>query len=168
MTDTINPDNSGNTLDSFYEYLREVFALYQHLVPMLQEEFDFILRDDFPALDENMKAQQALLLRTRPFDRNIAEYQSKLGIAGSTLSEMASGFPEGEGARFSKLLSQFRETMEEVDFYRDKCKSLLQSRLYHIEKILSRTEMQKDNTTYDQNAAGVRSSLISKAFETKI
>jgi hypothetical protein len=48
-----------------------------------------------------MKSQQALLLRTKNFDAKIAEYQSKLNISGSTLSQMALQFPEEKRPVFS-------------------------------------------------------------------
>lgn len=165
---TATSDNFAMSLDGFYEYLREVLVLYEKLVPMLKDEFGYIMKDDLASLDENMKDQQALMLRIKPFDVKIAEYQSALDISGRTLSEMALRFPEEKRAGFFELIGRFQQILEEVEFYKEKCRTLLQNKLYHINNILSKTEMQKDNTTYDQNAAEVRSSLFSKAFETKI
>jgi hypothetical protein len=155
-------------LDQFHEYLSGIMELYQKAVPLLREEFDHILRDELQELDENMKSQQALLLRTKNFDAKVAEYQSALNISGNTLSEMALRFPEEKRAEFFELIGQFQRTLEEVEFYKEKCRVLLQNKLYHIEKTLAKAGVQKDNTTYNQNAAEVRSSLISKAFEKKI
>ncbi|HWQ77236.1 MAG TPA: flagellar export chaperone FlgN [Anaerovoracaceae bacterium] len=156
------------TLNRFHEYLTGILELYREMVSLLQKELNHILNDELQALDENMKSQQALMLRTKNFDAKLAEYQSALNITGSTLSEMALLFPEKRQAEFFELIGQFQKTLEEVGFYKEKCRVLLQNKLYNVDKVLTRTERQKDNTTYDQNAAEVRSSLISKAFEKKI
>lgn len=155
-------------LDQFQEYLTDIVELYGKMIPLLREEFDHILKDDIKQLDTNMKSQQSLLLRTKNFDAKIAEYQSMLNISGSTLSQMALQFPKEKQAGFFELIGQFQRTLEEVEFYKEKCRTLLQNKLYHIDKTLARAGMQKSNTTYDQNAEEVRSSLISKAFEKKI
>ena len=158
----------ATVLDEFYEYLSGILEIYQNAVPLLKEELNHILSDELQALDENMNAQQSLLLRTKNFDAKLAEYQAAMDIPGSTLSEMALRFPEEKRADFFELIGQFHQTLEEVEFYKEKCKDVLQNKLYHIDKVLSRKEIRKNNTTYDQNAAEVRSALFSKAFETKI
>ena len=155
-------------LDQFQEYLTGIVELYRESVPLLQDELKHILNDELQALDENMKSQQALLLRTKNFDVKLAEYQSALNISEDTLSEMTLQFPEERQTEFFELIGQFQRILEEVEFYKEKCRTLLQNKLYNIDKILARRERQKDNTTYDQNAAEIRSSLISKAFEKKI
>lgn len=154
-------------LDQFREYLTDIMELYREAIPLLREEFDHILKDEIKQLDENMKSQQALLLRTKSFDVKIAEYQSKLNISGSTLSQMALQFPEERQPGFFELIGQFQRTLEEVEFYKEKCRTLLQNKLYHIERTLAKAGVQ-DNTTYDQKAGEIRGSLISKAFEKKI
>jgi len=155
-------------LDQFQEYLTDILELYRQMIPLLREEFDHILKDDISQLDKNMKAQQALLLRTKNFDAKIAEYQSALIISGSTLSQMALQFPEEKRDVFFELIGQFQRTLEEVEFYKEKCRTLLQNKLYRIEKNLAKAGVQKNNKTYDQNAEEVRNFLISKAFEKKI
>lgn len=155
-------------LDEFHEYLSGILEIYRNAISLLKEELGHILGDELQALDENMNAQQSLLLRTKGFDAKLAEYQAALDIPGDTLSEMALRFPEERRAEFFELIGQFQRTLEEVEFYKEKCEGLLQNKLYHIDKVLTRKEMQKNNTTYNQNAAEVKSSLFSKAFETKI
>lgn len=155
-------------LDEFHEYLFGILEVYQKAVPLLKEELSHILDDELQALDENMNAQQSLLLRTKNFNVKLAEYQSALDIPGGTLSEMALRFPEERRIEFFELIGQFQQTLEEVEFYKEKCTDTLQNKLYHIDKALTRKEMQKKNTTYNENAAEVKNSLFSRTFETKI
>jgi hypothetical protein len=155
-------------LDQFHEYLTGILKLYQSAVPVLKEELDAIMKDEIAVLDQSLKSQQALLLKTKNFDQQTADYLSKLGIKAKNLTEMARQLPDGEQFRFFDLLGEFELTMTEVNYYKEKCRVLLQSKLYTIDKALSRQDLPKDNTTYNQNAGEVHGTLFPKSFEKKI
>lgn len=156
------------TLDQFHEYLAGILKLYQRAIPILKDELNAIVEDELDVLNESLKSQQALLLQTRNFDRNVSGYLSKLGLLAGNLTEMANQLEKDQGLRFFHLLGEFEQTMSEVNYYKEKCRMLLQSKLYAIDKMLSTQEIQKDNTTYDKNAAGIQGTLFPKAFEKKI
>lgn len=156
------------TLDHFHEYLLGILKLYQNSVPVLKEELEAIMQDQIEILNESLKSQQALLLQTKNFDKQVADYLSKLNINARNLTEMAQQLPKEERLRFFSLLGEFEFTMAEVNFYKEKCRIILQSKLYAIDKFLSKQEIQKDNTTYNQSAGEVHGSLFAKSFETKI
>lgn len=155
-------------LDQFHEYLTGILRIYQSAVPVLKEELEAIMRDDTDVLDRSLKSQQALLLKTRNFDQQTANYLSKLNIKAKNLTEMAKQLPGDEQFRFFDLLGEFELTMTEVNYYKEKCRVLLQSKLYSIDKLLSKQDLPKDNTTYNQKAAEVHGSLFPKSFEKKI
>ena len=155
-------------LNDFYEYLSGILKMYQATLPALKTELEAIMEDRLDELNKSLNSQQALLLQTKNFDQKTAEYLSKLEISADNLTEMVTKLPSEEQMRFFSLIGEFEQTVSEVSFYRDKCKLLLQNKLYHIDKALSKTAGQKDNTTYDQKASGVHGSLIPKSFEKKI
>jgi hypothetical protein len=155
-------------IDEFYDYLSDVKRIYTDIIPVLREEIDQITRDDVAALDGTIKRQQALVLRTRGFDDKIAGYLERLGVSASTLTETVHGFPEEERFRFYDFLGEFDHIVEQVDFYRDKCRELLQTKLYSIDKQLAGLPSKRESTTYDENAGGVTKSMHSKTFEKKI
>lgn len=155
-------------LNQFYEYLTGILNLYQNAVPVLKEELEAIMQDEIEVLDQSLKSQQALLLQTKSFEQQAAGYLSRLNIKAGNLTEMVQQLPEKEQFRFFDLLGEFELTMTEVNYYKEKCRVLLQSKLYTIDKVLSKQDLQKDNTTYNQNAAEVHGTLLPKAFEKKI
>jgi hypothetical protein len=65
-------------------------------------------------------------------------------------------------------LGELDRIVEQVDLYRDKCRELLQSKVYGIDKRLAALPNKRESTTYDGNAEGVTGSLRSKTFEKKI
>ena len=155
-------------MDEFYDYLQGVKRIYADIIPVLREEIDRIARDDIAALDETLKRQQALVLRTRNFDDRVAGYLKRLGITASTLTETIQEFPEDERFRFYDFLGEFDRVVEQVDFYRSKCRELLQSKLYGIDKRLANAPSRGESVTYDEKAGEITKSLRSKTFEKKI
>jgi len=158
----------NKALDQFHEYLSGILKLYQNAVPVLKEELEAIMRDEIDVLNQSLKSQQALLLQTKNFDQQTASFLSKLNIEAKNLTEMTQQLPKEERLRFFDLLGEFELTMTEVNYYKEKCRVLLQSKLYTIDKVLSKQDLPKDNTTYDQKAEGVHGTLFPKSFEKKI
>jgi len=155
-------------LDQFHDYLSGILKLYQDAVPVLKQELEAIMQDEIDVLNQSLKSQQALLLKTKDFDGQTAGFLSRLNIKAKKLTEMAQQLPEEQQLRFFDLLGEFELTMTEVKYYKEKCRVLLQSKLYNIDKTLAKQDLPKDNTTYDQNAAEVHGSLFPKSFEKKI
>jgi len=166
MTDT---NNLGfiKILDDFYEYLFGILKVYEDLLPVIKEELNVIGPDDISSLDENLKAQQALLYRIKNFDRDVAGYASKLNIKADTLSSMILKMPEEHQLRFYELLGNFAATIQEVSFYKDKCQEVLQTKLYGIDKALTRLKGVTENKTYERDASEVKNT-IPNSFETTI
>jgi FlgN protein. len=156
------------TLNQFRDYLSTILKVYQDLIPVLKSELEAVQKDDIDSLNECLKSQQALLILTRNFDTKIDEYQTKLNITAANLSELILKLPDDKQLTFFEILSQFGQTSAEVRFYQEKCRLLLQSKLYLIDKVLSKTKIPKDNITYNKDAAEVQGSLFSKALEIKI
>ena len=156
------------TLKQFDNYLSIIVKIYQDLVFVLKSELEAVKEDNIKVLNECLKSQQALLLQTRNFDEKIKDFQSRLGITARNLSETIQQLPENNRFPFFEILSQFEQTSAEVKFYQEKCRVLLQSRLYLIDKALSKAKIQKDNITYDKDASEVQGSLFSKSLEVKI
>lgn len=154
-------------LNQFHEYLTGILKLYRSAVPVLKEELEAIMQDEIEVLNQSLKSQQALLLQTKNFDQQTASYLSKLNIKAKNLTEMIHQLPKEEQLRFFDLLGEFELTMTEVNFYKDKCRELLQSKMYTIDKALSKLDLPKDNTTYNQNASEVQGTVFPKSFEKK-
>jgi len=164
----INKLPRKQVLKQFLEYLNGVLNLYKSMVPILKSELDAIMKDDIDSLNKSLSSQQALILKTKSFDEQIAHFLSLLGIQAKNLTEMAQQLPEEDGSKFFNILREYELVMTEVVYYKDKCTMLLNSKLYTIEKALSKLTAQKEHTTYNQNAAEVQSTLFSKSFESKV
>lgn len=155
-------------LDQFHTYLTTILKAYQDLVPVLRSELASIQKDDIDTLNDCLRSQQALMLQTKNFDIKVKEYQGKMNIEAANLSELILNLPGDKQLPFFEILSQFGQTSEEVRFYQEKCRTLLQSKLYLIDKVLTKANIQKDNVTYNKDAAEVQGSLFSKSLEVKI
>ena len=161
-------ENFSTNLNSFYDFLVTLLENYQNLVVALKQELECILAGDTLLLGEILKSQQVLLIQTKDFDKQVSEYSCSLNIYANNLTEMTLQLPKECQPRFFKLLDDFDKTMEEVTFYKEKCRVLLQSKLYAIDKVLSKLDVQKDHTTYDKNATEIQGGLLPKSFEKKV
>jgi len=159
---------SDQTLNDFYEYLSALLGHFTNLIPILKEELSCIISGNIDLLGENLKAQQVLLLQTKNFDSQIARYSEELLIEAKNLTELALQLEAEQQLRFFSLLGQFDTTITEVNYYKEKCRVLLQSKLYVLEKALSMVEMPQDITTYDKNAFEVPRGTFPKSFEKKV
>ncbi|MDR2771527.1 MAG: hypothetical protein LBB57_05780, partial [Clostridiales Family XIII bacterium] len=70
--------------------------------------------------------------------------------------------------RFYDFLGEFDRVIEQVDFYRNKCREMLQGKLYDIDRQLAGAPDKWASVTYDDKAEEVTKSLRSKTFEKKI
>lgn len=161
-------ENFNKNLDSFYEYLSMILRYYKNLIPILKDELNSILLDDIAVLDETLKSQQVLLSQTKNFDKRVSEYLSALNLSAKSLTEMTLQLKKDDQFRFFGLLGDFDTTIEEVNFYKDKCTNLLQTKLYMLDKKLVRQDVPKDNTMYNKQASEVQRGLLLKSFEQKV
>lgn len=168
MSNHATSSDASKQLEEFYTYLRQLLGVYDRLVPVLEDELNILLREDLPALDENLKAQQVLVSQTRNFDQTVEGYYQKLKTRGNTLTEFAMQLDPTNRLRFFELLAQYDITFRQINFYRDKCRSLLQTRLHGIDKVLSAHSIPRDKATYDKSASGIQSGLLPKSFEKKV
>ncbi|MDR0569689.1 MAG: hypothetical protein LBG71_00505 [Clostridiales Family XIII bacterium] len=158
--------NETRAVDCFYDYLLGILKIYADLAPVLMDEVERIKNDDMPGLDESLRLQQAMLLKTRDFEAKVAGYQKELGISAANLSTAVVQLPEDERFRFYSLLGEFDQIMEQVRFYRDSCRELLQTKLYQMEKQAQDSGLAQ-GATYDEFAESVSGSYA-KVFETRI
>ena len=152
------------TIESFYQYLHSILDLYTDVIEILKEELECIEKDNLEKLDEVLKKKQAVLFKTKTFDKKVSEYQDKLGISANSLTQMIPMLPEESRLKFYGLVGQFGKTIDQVNFYKEKCETLLQSKLYTIDKALSKLDV--SNKTYGKDAVEIQKSI--KSFETKV
>ncbi|GAB1477117.1 hypothetical protein MASR2M70_19530 [Bacillota bacterium] len=164
MTDNLNADYL-KILDSFHEYLFGIVKLYEDILPVIKDELEAISREDIRSLDENLKIQQALLYRTKNFDNEVAGYTSRLNIDAENLSSLILRLPEDQQLRFYAILGRFAAAIQEVSFYKEKCRVLLQTKLYTIDKALAGSKGIVENKTYGPDASD-ETAKTSKSFET--
>lgn len=164
MTEKTNPEYN-RILDGLYEYLHKILKLYEGILPVIKEELNAITQEDIITLDENLKVQQALLYQTRDFDKKVSDFTEKLNIKAENLSTLILQIPEDQQLRFYAILGHFTATIQEVSFYKEKCQTLLQTKIYGIDKILSEQNGLVENKTYERDASGSHTAQ-KKSFET--
>ncbi len=154
-------------LNDFHSYLCRILTLYEDILPVIKQELKAIQTGDIASLNENLKVQQALLHGTRDFDEKVSDYIKKLNLEADNLSCFIQSIPEDRRMRFYTILGRFAAAVQDVTFYKDKCRLLLMARLHNIDKALSGKRSAAENRTYEIDATAESATLL-KSFETTI
>ena len=155
-------------LDSFYNYLFGVVKLHRDAIPKLKDELMLIQSNSVDELNENLNHQQIFLYQIKSFDQDVAAYMEKLGVTGENITEVIKQLPESEQPRFTELLTHFKETAKEIEFYKDKCQTLLQTKLYTVNKKMAQFKAKQDKITYGEDGKEEGSVKLPSAFEKSV
>ena len=156
------------TLDSFYNYLFGVVKLHRDAIPKLKDELMLIQSNSIDELSENLNHQQIFLYQIKNFDQDVVGYMEKLGINGTNLTEVIRQFPLSEQSRFEALLVEFKEVSRELTFYKDKCQTLLQTKLHEVNKKMAQYKAKQDKITYGEDGKEEGSVKLPSAFEKSV
>ncbi|WP_296560053.1 flagellar export chaperone FlgN [uncultured Acetobacterium sp.] len=156
------------TLDSFYDYLFGVIKLHRDTIPKLKDELMLIQSNSIDELSDNLNHQQIFLYQIKNFDQEVAAYMEKLNVSGKNISEVINQFPEDQQDRFAKLLAEFKEVAKEIEFYKNKCQTLLQTKLHVVNKNIAQYKAKQEKTTYGEDGKNDSSIKIPSAFEKSI
>lgn len=127
-------------LEKFYCYLHELDQSYTYLANLLRQKLIAVERFDINKLEEIMKEEQVYVLLSRGFESNIQSYRDKLSLAGSTLGTMITEMSELERNRFEQLHQRLKSTLDEVKGLNDKCQSVIEERLYSLDKSIKKMD----------------------------
>lgn len=156
------------TLDSFYDYLFGVIKLHRDTIPKLKDELMLIQSNSIDELSDNLNHQQIFLYQIKNFDQDVAAYMEKLNVSGKNISEVINQFPKDEQDRFAKLLAEFKEVAKEIEFYKNKCQTLLQTKLHVVNKNIAQYKAKQEKTTYGEDGKNDSTIKIPSAFEKSI
>lgn len=122
--------------DKFHGYLCELEASFVKLAELLHRKLVALEKFDIIALDEIIKEEQAFVLFTRSFDKNVESFRNQLGFTGQRLSEVIEELPEEEQPRFRVILQKLTTALDEAKALNLKCQDLTQERLYSLDKAI--------------------------------
>ena len=161
-------ETNAQLIEEFYNYLFGVIKLHRDLIPKLKDELMLIESGSVEALTENINRQQSFVLQTGRFDADIKKYMDGLNLTGNNITEVVVQLPEEYRLRFYGLIGEFDQTVKEMNFYKEKCQSLLELKLHLVEQKLATFENRNVNKLYLPD--GKKDSTISlpKTLEKKI
>ncbi|WKY45529.1 flagellar export chaperone FlgN [Eubacteriaceae bacterium ES2] len=161
-------ETNTETIEQFYNYLFGVIKLHRDLIPKLKDELMLIESGSVEALTENINRQQGFVMQTKEFDKEISRYMKALNLEGKNVTEVVAQLPEEYHLRFYGLIGEFNSTVKEVQFYKEKCKILLETKLHLIEKKIESSRTHDVKGTYSESGKKDKTAHLPNAFEKKI
>ena len=141
--------------DKFYAYLDEFLQNYTKLSGLLTRKLSAIAKFDVATLDGIIKEEQVFVLLSRGFDSNVQNYREKLSLKGASLSEVISEMPLSQQGRFRSMLTALKSRLDEVKFLNEKCQTLIEERIYSVERSINQLDKSK-NATYSKPGAAAK------------
>lgn len=160
--------NDKEILDDFHTYLFGVIKLHQEMIPKLKDELMLIQSNSLDELNQNLNYQQIFIYQVKNFDEKVADYMKQLNLSGNNLSEVIKQLPQDEYERFDDLLKKFEKTSREMQFYKEKCKIILETKLHVINKNIAQFELKSDKATYQEDGTEAKKTEIIRTFEKSI
>ena len=157
----------NSILDPLYRKLGDLLKLHQSVIPVLKNELNCIISEDIGTLDECLRSLQSLTLQIKVLEKEAEAILQSNGISTGNLSDLIRQLPGKDQTRFLSLKAQFAGSLREISFYRDKCETMLKTRLFRLEKKHWGTVSNED-AEHTRQAAGAEAPSPSKVFEVTV
>lgn len=157
----------NSIVESLYRKLSDLLKLHQSVIPVLKDELNSIISEDIATLDECLRSLQALTLQIKVLEKEAEEILQSNGISTGNLSDLIRQLPGKDQTRFLSLKAQFAASLREISFYRDKCGTMLKTRLFRLEK-KHWGAVSSEEADYSRQATGGEAPSPSKVFEVTV
>lgn len=159
---------NSSAIDKFYTYLEDLDRNYSRLKDLLQTKLIAIGQNNLPKLDDIIKEEQVYVLLSKGFEANITLHRDALHFKGDTLSAVITELPVSEQERFTQVFHQLQLTLSQVKELNGKCQSMIEERLYDLDKSIKNLD-KNAATTYAKPgeaapAAGSGARVFTKAI----
>lgn len=145
MTNNTSVNDAVNYYEKFHAYLAELFENYTKLSALLSQKLSAISRFDIATLDSIIKEEQVFVLLARGFDTNLQLYREKLNLKGENLSSVIMELPVEYKPDFQIVFASLKSKLDEVRLLNEKCQSLIEERIYCLERSIN--QLDRSNTT---------------------
>ncbi len=159
-----------NKLDVFYPVLDDCIALYTNMLEFENSKYTVIVQKDITSLEEMLKVEQALIMKSGVLEKRRVSTQAELGFDGYTLLEMAEQLDTDNRSRLLTYREKLLEQLNAIKSVNSKSMQILNDRLRTTERRLELSGYVQDMHTYNgagtvaENNAGINKSLISKSI----
>ncbi len=157
-------------LDVFYPVLDDCIALYTNMLEFENSKYTVIVQKDITSLEEMLKVEQALIMKSGVLEKRRVSTQAELGFDGYTLLEMAEQLDTDNRSRLLIYREKLLEQLNAIKSVNSKSMQILNDRLRTTERRLELSGYVQDMHTYNgagtvaENNDGINKSLISKSI----
>jgi flagellar biosynthesis/type III secretory pathway chaperone len=124
--------SSTSSYEELIDVLEREFALCSDLVALLQKEKDVIAGLDTEALDIHLREKELVSAKINICEETRERTLRSLGMANSSLSEVAAGAEPEYGDRLSYIASKFKSITNSIAELNTLNSMLIEKSLFHI------------------------------------
>lgn len=149
----------------FFDLMKSHVALYTEMKRVETEKMADIAGNHFEKLDDYVKKEEALLLKSRGLELSRSRFFKKYNLTDTRMNGVIAVLPEEmrpEGEQFYKALSELVFDIKRIN---ERCESMSELRLHRIENAVNRLQnTPKSESSYNMEAKqqASHSSVMSK------
>ena len=122
---------------AYLSLLNELSGRLDQLSELARQKTQSVTKDDLTALDEALKQEQAMTLNLRGLEQKRLKAVSQLGLEGSSLSELASRYPDSMQIQARQTAEKLLRSYQEYRCAAEVARNTLELNLHEIEKVIA-------------------------------
>ncbi len=122
---------------AYLSLLNELSGRLDQLSELARQKTQAVKKDDLTALDEALKQEQAMTLNLRGLEQKRLRAVSQLGLEGSSLSELASRYPDSMQIQARQTAEKLLRSYQEYRCATEVARNTLELNLHEIEKVIA-------------------------------
>ncbi len=122
---------------AYLSLLNELSGRLDQLSELARQKTQAVKKDDLTALDEALKQEQAMTLNLRGLEQKRLRAVSQLGLEGSSLSELASRYPDSMQIQARQTAEKLLRSYQEYRCAAEVARNTLELNLHEIEKVIA-------------------------------
>ena len=122
---------------AYLSLLNELSGRLDQLSELARPKTQAGKKDDLTALDEALKQEQAMTLNLRGLEQKRLKAVSQLGLEGSSLSELASRYPDSMQIQARQTAEKLLRSYQEYRCAAEVARNTLELNLHEIEKVIA-------------------------------
>ncbi len=122
---------------AYLSLLNELSGRLDQLSELARQKTQAVKKDDLTALDEALKQEQAMTLNLRGLEQKRLKAVSQLGLEGSSLSELASRYPDSMQIQARQTAEKLLRSYQEYRCAAEVARNTLELNLHEIEKVIA-------------------------------
>ena len=135
------------TATEFFSLMDKHIALYTELFELEDAKLQDINKNNYKALDDYVKKEEALVLRVRGMESTREKFLKENGLDGLKMKEIIEQLPTEQKAHGQEIYEKFSKIVNKVNAVNKKSMFISEIRMHNLQKAIAKAEHKGEQPT---------------------